>query len=230
MKLKENGIIIIFSLLTVVILAFNYWWQDQSPALILKFGVRLLLVATALAIKKKNRFELLIGVAFALSLFSDFFFVLMRCFHPDFLYRDLLGIIGFIGAYLFLIGAFKRGFKLGLQEIVIATPFTIAYLIVLFDLYRYAQGALLLYATILGLILIVMATVLIATWKQPDYPRRTAWLATFSAVLLFVSDIVVAYALFHPNWQPFILFKENIIWATYMAGWLGLLKILLGKT
>lgn len=225
MRKSTKIFIAVFCILTVLIMGFNYIWQDQNPALISKFSIRLLMVAIAIGIKKENKYQTLLAVAFGFTLFSDFFFVLMRCFSPDFAYRNLLGIVGFMVAYLFLVLAFSQGFRFNRFAFFTALPFSVVYLAVLIDLYRYVAGAVLVAATILGLIMVVMATVLIGTLKRETFPKRAAVLASISAVLLFGSDMVVAYSLFHPAFHHFILVKENFIWATYMAGWLALLCI-----
>lgn len=226
MKKSTKILIAVFGFFTLLIMGFNYLWQDQNPALILKFFVRILMVATAIGIKKEHKYQTLLAVAFGFTLFSDFFFVLMRCFSPDFSYRNLLGITGFIGAYLFLVLAFFKGIRFSRSAFFTALPFLAVYIVVLIDLFRYVEGALLAAAIILGIILVVMATVLIGTIKRETFPKKAAVLASISAVLLFGSDIVVAYSLFHPDFHHFILVKENFIWVTYMAGWLALLCIL----
>ncbi len=46
-----------------------------------------------------------------------------------------------------------------------------------------------------------------------------------AACILFCSDMVVAFSIFHPDYMGFLLWKENFIWGTYMIGWMLLLIV-----
>jgi hypothetical protein len=42
---------------------------------------------------------------------------------------------------------------------------------------------------------------------------------------MFISDMFVAYSIFHPDFKEFILWKENLIWGTYVPAWTFLMIV-----
>lgn len=96
---NSNRIIVASYLsLTGLILLFTTLYGNGSAALYLKFGVRAAMVVTTIVLARKSRFALLLTMAFASSLFSDYFFVVLRELNPDLPNRNLYGIVGFIVA------------------------------------------------------------------------------------------------------------------------------------
>jgi len=50
------------------------------------------------------------------------------------------------------------------------------------------------------------------------FTKETAWRIALEGCILFFSDMVVAFAILHPVYREFLLWKENLIWGTYMIG------------
>ncbi|QSX08514.1 hypothetical protein J0B03_12155 [Alkalibacter rhizosphaerae] len=218
-------LVAVFVPLTFMILGFNQLFALESPALYLKFGARLLMVLSVVLVKKRYLEQKLLALAFLASLFSDFFFSFLLALRPDFPNRDLYGIVGFIVAYLFLITAFQRHFQITKKEVLTAVPFVGVFLVILYLLLPYASGAMLVSAISLGVILCYTVTTMIATTYRGFFNKKVAFMIASAGVILFISDMVVAYSIFHPVYKEFFLWKENAIWITYMFGWLLLLVV-----
>jgi hypothetical protein len=219
----RRALVVTYLTFTALILWFNQLYALDSPALYLKFGARLAMFLTVLFVIQRSREHKLVVMAFLCSLISDFFFSFLLAVQPDFANRDLFGIIGFIAAYLFLIAAFQRNFQMTRKEWFTVLPFVIVFLIVLTYLLPYADGAMLVSAIVLGVILCFTVMTMIATLYRGYFHKSVAWMIALAGITLFASDMVVAFSIFHPVYKAFFLWKENAIWGTYMIGWLLLL-------
>ncbi|SCZ79838.1 lysoplasmalogenase family protein [Acidaminobacter hydrogenoformans] len=211
--------------LTLLILIFTTLYALESPALYLKFGVRTAMLLTVLILRKKFWTQRLLILAFLCTILSDYFFVFLRATSPDLPNRELFGMVGFIAAYIFLIAAFQRRFSFGKREVLTLLPFVIVFGIFLSLLAQYAVGFMFVAAVILGIVLCYTGMTMVSTLYRGYFTKSDAWLIAISGCVLFFSDIVVAFSIFHPAFKPFLLWKENIIWGTYMLGWTLLLII-----
>lgn len=225
MKRSTRILTVVFLVLTLMILQFHSLYGIEAPTLFLRFGVRIaLLLATAVGVNKHKEQKILV-LAFLLTVVSDYFFVYLKAVDPDMVNRKLFGMIGFIAVYLVLIVAFQRNFRIGKAEIITALPFVGSFLGVMIALRQYMTGLYLIFAVILGAVLVYAGMTMVATLYRGFFNRRTAWLIALSGCILFISDIIVAYSMFHPEYNNFILWKDNTIWLTYMIGWLMLLFV-----
>ena len=227
MKSQDRFIYIVFFLLTALLVVFNVVFGRSDATKILVFATRASLFAVALLSRKKYFEQKMLTVAFGLSLFSDFFFVFikMSVFKLSSPWFDLAGIVGFIGAYLLLSIIFSRNVKIRQLDLVVATPFVIVFSIVLFALIEYASGFLMAAALVLGCILCYMGMTMIASIYRGYFTKQSAVLIAIAGVTLYVSDMFVAFSMFHPDYQDFVLWMQNIIGITYMIGWTILLYL-----
>lgn len=211
--------------LTVLILLFTTLYALGDPALYLKFGVRVAMLLTVIFIRKNCSEQNILVPAFLCTVFSDYFFSLVRATNPGFANRDLYGMLGFVMAYLFLIIAFQRNFRFGKKEIITLIPFVIVFAFVMTTLAQYAVGVMFWAAIVLGIVLCYTGMTMVSTLYRGYFRKRTAWMIAISGCILFLSDAVVAFAIFHPDFRGFLLWKENLVWGTYMLGWILLLMI-----
>ncbi len=221
----DRIIIATYLILTVMILLFHFVYEDANPSLNLRFGVRVAMFVTTVIIVKQHREQKIITLAFLCTVISDFFFTFVKTFDFELVNRNLYGITGFIVAYLFLIAAFQRNFKIGKKEIFTVLPFVVIFGYVLVSLKQYATGLFLMAAIVLGIVLCYAAMTMIATLYRGYFKRSIAWMIAVAGIILFLSDMVVAYSIFHPDFRMFILWKDNLVWGTYMIGWILLLMI-----
>lgn len=211
---------------TFLILIFQKLYQDQPPALYLMFGVRLAMVFTVLFMSRKQKEHGSLILAFLCSLISDFFFVYLKArgwADPN---RELYGMLGFIAAYLFFILAFNKNFSMKKREWLTVLPFAAIFLFVFSQLYTFAQGVMFPAAIVIGVVLCFTAMTMVATLYRGYFSKKAAWFIAVAGCIIFLSDMVVAYSIFYPPWKEFVLWKENVIWITYVPGWTLLMVFL----
>ncbi|MFB0918252.1 MAG: lysoplasmalogenase family protein [Clostridiaceae bacterium] len=222
----QRIIIAAFTTLTAMILIFTTLYSHSGPALYLKFGVRAGMLLTVILLNKKFKEQKYMLVAFFFTFLSDYFFVLLRVNNPDLKNREMYGMLGFILAYIFIILAFKSHFKLGKKEAFTIIPFVLIFTLVLVSLREYAVGFMFWAAIVLGVVLCVTGMVMVSSIFTGYYRKSVAYRIAISGIILFLSDMVVAFSIFHPAYKGFLLWKENIIWVTYMLGWTLLLSVM----
>lgn len=215
--------------LTALIIIFTFLYAIEGPAVFLKFGVRTAMVVTVLLGHKYFREQKIIALAFVFTLVSDYFFSIMRVTDIDYPNRELYGMLGFLLSYVFLIFAFQRNFKFGKRELAALLPFVAIFTVVLVILGEYAKGMMLWAAIALGIVLCYTGMTMVVSISRGYFSRNAAWCIAIAGCILFASDMVVAFSIFHPDYQGFVLWKENFIWTTYMLGWLLLTHVALSE-
>jgi hypothetical protein len=223
----QRFLMITYTTLTLLILIFTTIYSLESPAQYLRFGVRVAMLLTVLIINKNYREQKLLVLAFLCTVISDYFFVLLRVSDPSFVNREAYGMLGFILAYIFLIAAFQRNFSLGKKEIIVLIPFVITFGFVLSVLSKYAVGFMFWAAIFLGIVLCYTGMTMVSSIFRGYFSRGSAWRIAIAGCVLFFSDMVVAFSIFHPEFREFLLWKENLIWGTYMLGWTLVLSVAL---
>lgn len=208
-----------FLVLTALILLGRLAFADTPPILYFMYGVRVLLFLGALKFLRRKRALLL--PAFGATLFSDFFFILAKTFPTPMESRELWGMGGFILAYLLLLAAFFPRTRLRTVSYLGLLPFLGVFALVFQALRPYAEGAFFWVAIITGIILILTAWVLSGTlWGFSPFAAGPApWFLALAGIILFASDMVVAYSIFHPDFSGYFFWKEAFIWGTYVPGW-----------
>ena len=225
MSYRNRIILATYLPMTAMIMLFNALYHFDAPALYMKFGVRAVMCVTVLFAVNKFFEQKLLVLAFLSSLVSDFFFSVMYHLNPDLPNRDLYGILGFIAAYLFLIAAFNKKASYGKRELLIVAPFAAVFTFFLVILAKYATGFMFFATVTLGVILCFFGLTMVSCYFRRHFTRTVSFGAMLAGIILFGSDMVVALSLFHPDFQGFMLWKENLIWGTYMLGWIIILMI-----
>lgn len=221
----QRIIIATYTTLTLLILLFTTLYSLDSSAQYLRFGVRVAMFLTVVLIKKNYWEQKILIPAFFCTVISDYFFVFLRATNPDFVNREMYGMLGFILAYIFLIASFQRNFRFGKKEVITLIPFIIIFVLVLVGLMKYAVGFMFWAAIILGVVLCYTGMIMVSSLFRGYFSRGTAWRIAIAGSILFLSDMVVAFSIFHPDFMGFLLWKENLIWGTYMLGWTLLLSV-----
>ncbi len=219
MKNAQRILLTVYLPLTMLILWFQALYRDTPPALYLMFAVRVTMVLTVAGMQKAHKEQWILALAFLCTLFSDYYFELTRTFAQPVANSTLYGMLGFIAAYLCLIAAFNRNFRIGKAELLTAIPFVGIFTYVFLNLKQYAKGVMYPAAIVIGIVLCAAAVTMVATLYRGYFTIKMAWLIALAGCLLFISDMFVAYSIFHPDFQKFILLKENIVWGTYVPAW-----------
>ena len=223
MNRSQSLILVVFLPLTLLILAVQILYPDQDPVYFIRYLVRIFMLAWVFRLALQHRGKWLLFLAFLSTVISDYYFVLMRASDPGMQNRELYGIVGFLAAYLFLIAAFQRNFHIGKKELLASIPFIGVFTAVFILLEPYATGFLYPAASTMGVVLCYTGMTMVSTLFRHHFSRRIAWFAACAIAILFLSDMMVAFSIFHPDFQGFLVWKETFIWGTYMPGWILLM-------
>jgi hypothetical protein len=186
----------------------------------LKYGIMISLFLFVTIIRKKTHEQRMRVLSFLFLVVADFFLVF--CTTLENLTTDTtpFGIAGFLLAYLCLIPAYQKNFKVGRAEVIAAIPVASIFLYVFVSLAPYVKGVMLIGTMIFGIVLCYMTWTAICTIFRGYYNKKVAWLIALSGSLMFICDMGVAFSLFHPLYAGvFVPWLENIIWGAYIPGW-----------
>lgn len=93
------------------------------------------------------------------------------------------------------------------------------------SLQQYAKGFMYLAAIITGIILCFAGMAMVSTLFRGYFSKKLAWMIALAGCIMFISDMFVVYSIFHPDFKEFILWKENLIWGTYVPAWTFLMIV-----
>lgn len=195
-----------------------------------KYTVIITLFLSVIIMRKNFYEQKIMAAAFFFVAAADFFLVFSTTL--DNLKIELVpfGIEGFFFAYLVLIVAYQKNFKIGKADITAAIPVVSIFLYVFVSLQPYVDGPVLIGALIFGIVLCYMTWSAICTVFRRYYNPKIAFLIAFSGILMFVSDMGVAFSQFHPLYSGiYVPWLKNVIWATYIPGWTLLAVIISEK-
>lgn len=229
MKSKDiitYGYIII---LTFLLMGANFLFGGGVQSKILMVTIRVSLMIVAIVSKKKYPEQQLLVIAFILSVISDLFLTILELVTPYRPIYDIIGILGFFGTYIVLNTVFIRNYRFKILDLIAALPFLTAYGIIIRTLIPFVSGPLRLVAIFLGAMLCFTATNMVATVYRGFYRKGIAYLIALAGTMIFICDIFVAFSMFHPEYQRFILWVENTTWIIYTSEWLILLVIVRAK-
>jgi hypothetical protein len=160
------------------------------------------------------------ATSFLFLVIADFFLVFANTIDNWKIDFSPFGAAGFLFAYLCLIVAYQKKFKVGKEEISTALPILIIFVYVVMSLKPYVKGFMLLGALIFGAVLCYMTWTSICTIFRKYFNPEITWLIAFSGILMFICDIGVAFSRFHPLYSKiYVPWLANLIWATYIPGW-----------
>ncbi|KAF5063539.1 hypothetical protein DSECCO2_293460 [anaerobic digester metagenome] len=225
MKNTQRILLAVYLFLTLGMLWFNWVYGGGIPSLQVTYMVRLSMFFTILVMRKKYWEQKMLVLAFAFTVLSDFFFVFVNTLDQPVANSPLYGMLGFVGAYATLIFIFGRHLNFNKNTILTLIPFVLFFGFMFLNLRKYATGYMFPAAIVLGIILCVTAAVMVSTIYSGYFSKKSAYLIALTGCLMFFSDIFVAYTLFHPDYAKFILWKDNLIAATYVPAWTILLLI-----
>ncbi len=225
--MKNTGRIVLSTcfILTVMIVFYDYLFQGTAPSQLLKFGARVVMFFVAFFAKKRYGIQKVLAVAFFMTVVADFFFQAAPALAlpiPDY---DIYGIVSFVVAYLLLIMAFRKKAKMRKKDIFLLLPYALVFLVIIVQLKPYMDQWFFYASVLLGVILSYASMTMMATVYRGYFWREIGWAIGLSGLVLFVSDVFVAYSMFHPMYKGFVFWQEVVIWSTYMFGW-GILLVL----
>lgn len=219
MNNSQRILLAVYLPLTVLILIFDNLYPASHMVRYLKFTTMLTLFSTVTVVKKNTREQKIMAWAYFFLIFADFFMVLLTTFDTLNIYLESLGGIGFLIAYLFLIAALQKNFRLAKAEIIAAIPIAAVFLGVYFLLEPHLSLLFAVAIFIFELALCYMTWTAVCTLFRNYYNLKAACLIALAAILILICDMSVVLYVFFPLYPSFLPWSENIIWGAYVPGW-----------
>lgn len=204
---------------TLLILILDNLFTGYSVVQYVKYSTIITLFLAASYVKKYAPEQRLMCIALLFVVIADFFLgflpTLTGIKFPSF------GTAAFALAYICLIIANQKNFKLGRAEIITALLVGGISILVFYSLeLEGLQGVTPLGLISFGVILAYMAWTLICTVFRNYYRLKVCYLLALAGILMFISDVAVAYVHFNlaytALYQPWM---QNIVWAFYIPAW-----------
>jgi len=195
-----------------------------------KYAIILSLFIVSLFVKKEYPEQKLMAYTFFFVAFADFCLVFSNVLPFIKVSLAPYGILGFSIAYILLITAYQKNFKIRLKEILVFIPILLVTIYVFYRLIYYISGPMLLGALLFGLILSYMAWTSICTIFRGYFNKKSVYLIAISGIFMFICDIGVAFSLFYPIYAiKQLSFFNVIVWFCYIMGWTLLLVLVCDK-
>jgi hypothetical protein len=216
----QKSLLVTYLPLTFVILIFDHIYPNENVVLYLKYTTMITLFLSSMIIKKKFHDQKIMALSFIFLVIADFFLVFFYTFNNFKIDLSPLGVAGFLFAYICLIIAYQKNFKIGKGEIMAGIPMASIFLYVFFSLKPYVYGFMFIGSLIFFMVLCYMTWTGICTLFRNYFTWKISKLIAVSSILMFICDIGVAFSFFHPTYsKEFIPWLQNIIWAAYIPGW-----------
>jgi len=229
----QKILLVIYLPLTLAILMFDQIFPGEVLVNYLKYIIMLTLCFVSWRIKKVTPEQKWMAASFIFIPIADFFMIFganlasRMNLDSDGLNQVPLGPLGFLCAYLCLIIAFQKNFRLGRADIIAAALITIVCAVFLVSLLPYIDNLLLTGILIFGIVLGYMVWTAVCTLFRGYYKKSLAYVISISASLMFICDLGVAFSNIHPafagHFEPWM---QNIIWGSYLPGWMLLVFVI----
>ena len=230
MNNTQRILLVIYIPITVLILILDNIYPKEDIVLYLKYTIMITLFLSTITMKKKFREQKIMALSLFFLVVADFFLVFINTIDNLKLNFSEFGVTGFLFAYICLIVAYQKNFKVGKEEIIIAILIGIIFLYVVISLQPYVKGLMLIGTLIFWSVLCYMTWTSICTIFRRYFNLKSAWLIAISSSLMFICDIGVAFSRFHPLYSKlYVPWLSNVIWATYIPGWTLLVVIISEK-
>jgi hypothetical protein len=221
---------VVFLPITLLILLLDHLYPAHDMVQYLKYTTIITLFIAVTSMEKQFWEQKIMAASFLFVVIADFFSVFLPTFDYLTIDTSLLGSIGFLIAYLLLIVAYQKKFKLDRAETISGILVIVVFLYVFITLLPFIHGVTLLGALVFGVVLCYMTWSAICTVFRHHYNFKTACLIAISGLLMFISDIGVAFSVFHPCYAGIhVAWLKNIVWAGYIPGWTVLAVVISEK-
>lgn len=220
MNREQKLLLRIYLPLTAVFLVLDHLFPKADFVNYLKFAA---IISLFLFVKRLKTFlpeqQILLKSLFFICV-GDFFLVFCYSIlnEPDKVLP--FGMIGFAAAYVMLIKAFQKKFKVGLSEVMAAVPVIILTVPVFKGVFPYVLGPL-KYGLILFCLLLCYNTwTCLCTVSRGYFNLTSSYRIALAGLLMLICDLGVSLSIFHPEFnQQFNPWLKNIIWGTYIPAW-----------
>lgn len=226
MNSTQKRLLIIYFPLTILVLILDHIYPDAKMILRLKYAIMVTLFLSSVIVSKKFLEQKIMALSLFFLVIGDFFLVFY--YTLDFkIDLSSIGAAGFLCAYICLIIAYQKNFKIGIKEIIAGILMLAILLYIFFSLSPYVHGAILAGGVIFSLVLSYMTWTGICTLFRSYFTKKVSKLIAISSILMFICDMGVAFSRFYPiHSKSFMPWLQNIIWAAYIPGWTLLVVVI----
>lgn len=215
----QRTLLAIYLSMSIVFLMLDNMFPGKVFVNYIKFTTVATLFATSTFINKSCLEQRLVNIALFFVVIGDFFINVGGTISELKDVSTLFGLGGFTFAYIMLILAFQKNFKVGHNEVLAIFPVLIVFILNFLDLAVFL-GSLFYPALVFGLVLSYMSWTCICTIFRGHFNAKISRCIAIAGFLLLLSDVCVAHALFNPEFSNrFVPWLENIIWITYIPSW-----------
>lgn len=144
MNNTQRILLVIYIPITVLILILDNIYPKEDIVLYLKYTIMITLFLSAITMQKKFCEQKIMALSLFFLVVADFFLVFVNTIDNLKLNFSEFGVTGFLFAYICLIIAYQKNFKVGKEEIIIATLIGIIFLYVVISLQPYVKGLMLI--------------------------------------------------------------------------------------
>lgn len=216
--------------ITIFILILNILYPGAAFVKCIKFTTIITLFLVALSIKKNFLEQRIMNLAIFFVSIGDFFLNFCSII-PKLSDKVMpLGSLAFLLAYLALILAFQKNFKIGISELLGIIPILMIFIPNFIKLSSYISGLIFYGLIIFSLVLCYMVWTSISTIFRGYFNPQVSRHAALSGYLILISDMAVAHSMFNPAFaDQFVPWLNNVIWASYVPAWTLIVLIIAEK-
>jgi hypothetical protein len=220
MKESQRILLSIYIPFTILILILDRIYPQSETVQYTRYLLMVTLALSTAVVKKKYREQKIMSLSFLFLVIADFFLVFSTTIDSLTMDLSMFGILGFMLAYICLIAAYQKNFRIGKGEIISAIPVVAIFVLVYIDLLPYLNGIMVFMTIVFGAVLSYMTWSAVSTIFRKYFTKKTSLLLAVSGMLMYICDIGVAYSLFHPEYSTtYAAWLKNIVWAAYIPGW-----------
>ena len=230
MNNMQRILFVIYLPITFLILIFDHIYPIEDMVQYLKYAIMITLFLFSISIKKKFHEQKIMALSFFFLVIADFFLVFSTTLDNFKMDVSPFGVVGFLFAYICLIVAYHKNFKIGNEEIMSGILIVIIFAYVFIYLHPFVKRVELIGVLIFGIVLCYMTWTGICTLFRNYFNLKISRVIAISSILMFICDIGVAFSVFHPVYSKIsVPWLQNIIWAAYIQGWTLLAVIISEK-
>ena len=213
---------VVFTQLGAVLVLFHLLEGNYRALGIVKYAVIGSIFVASRFLPRLTTDHRWLAAAVACLFVGDFFLILLGTlpgFAPDQTVVKVGGMVGFLAAYLCLLGAYWRRVRWSRAEWLLLLPVIVALVPVAWVLLPHLAGAMRVWALVFTAFLALMAWSALCTVPRGYYARPVARRFAIAGYLMFLSDLAVGMSFFYPGLDRNQPWLGTFIWITYVPAW-----------
>ncbi len=219
MNKVQKLILSVFLPMTGLFIALDNFFPGAPYVNYIKFVTIITLFLITLGINKKYPEQKILTVAMFFVVAGDFFLVFCKTYFASEKF-PLYGVLSFSAAYLLVILAFQKNFKIGRFEAAAALPVLIITVPVVIILLPFVSGLIKYGLLIFIFVLCYCSWTCICTLSRGYFAPRSSHRIALAGFLMLICDLGVGLSSFHPCFNgTFVPLIKNIIWGSYIPAW-----------